>query len=97
MGTGDVQRRQDSLAGLAAQVPPEAVIQLIDIIATIVRATAEAGASRQQFERELASLNAQDASYERRLAHLLELVDKTTLTDEARNKVVETICELSLK
>jgi hypothetical protein len=85
------------LEAMAGQVPAEAVVRAVEVIGTIVAGGFQMAADRQRFEHELEGLKQKDVRIQDRLAALLHLVDNAKITDDARDRVVATICELALK
>lgn len=86
-----------SLGAIARKIPAEAVVRAIDIVGTIVVGGLQMAAERQRFEQDLERLQHNDMTTLDRLLALLQLVDHVKITDDARNHVVATICELALK
>jgi hypothetical protein len=86
-----------SLTTLAGSVPPEAIVKAVELIATIACGGFQLAAERQRFEQDVARLRQNDLGVRERLITLVQLVDHAKITDDARDQIVTTICQLALK
>lgn len=92
-GTGQTNAALDVLRSL----PPEAIIKVVDIIGDIVRARAAMSRKHADFLAELEILRSKSGARERALALLSDLLLNAEINDEAKMKLVDTICQFALR
>ena len=82
---------------LVEKLPPEVLVQLVGIIADVVRTRAGLAEKHADFIHDMQRLEATAAHRERVLSVLSNLLLSAELNDEAKLRLVEGICELALR
>lgn len=92
-GTGQTNAALDVLRSL----PPEAIIKVVDIIGDILRARAVLSQKHADFLGELEILRSKSGARERAMALVSDLLLNAEINDDAKMKLVDTICQLALR
>jgi len=97
MTTRPLGRPLPSTAGISGDVPPEAIVKTIELVITLARGGMQIASDREAFEHEMEMLQAKEVQVRERLQMLVQLVDHSKISDEARGRIVDAVCELALR
>ena len=78
-------------------LPPEAIAKVVDIIAEVIATRASLAAKHADFVHEITRLREASAGRERLLGVLSGLLLDAELNDDAKLRLVDTICALALR
>ena len=82
---------------LVQRLPPEAIIEIVQIVGDIVRARAVLSTKHAEFLHEMQRFREANENRERLMTTLSALLLDADLSDEAKLKLVDTICQLALR
>jgi len=89
--------RSSELLGLLKSLPPDGILQALDIVHTVVKTQAEVVRDNAEFMNRLELLRTGNADTRERLEFLRELLLEGNLPETAQLRLVDAICQLALK
>lgn len=78
-------------------LPPEAIVKAVEVIGDVIRARTALSARNAEFLAELEVLRTKSADRERVMTLVSNLLLGAVINDEAKMKLVDTICQLALR
>lgn len=98
---GALQTPKAGKAGVALDViralPPEAIVNVVNIVGDVLRARATVTQKNADLMAELELLRANSADRERVMTLVSSVLMDAEINDEAKMKLVDTICQLALR
>ena len=85
------------LLGMVKELPPDAVLKVFDIIADVFHTQGQINRDNRIFASEMERLRETNASVERRLEFLKSMVISDQLSEEAKLRLVDAICQVVVK
>jgi len=82
---------------LIQSLPPDAILKVIDVIGDVVRTRASMAEKHAGFLREMATLREKDGARERVMRMVADLLLNAEVNDEAKMRLVDTICQIALR
>ena len=83
----------DTVKGL----PPEAIVKVVDIVGDIIRTKATLTLKHADFVNDMSRIRETNTGRERLMATLSSLLTGAEINDEAKLRLVDTICTLALR
>lgn len=88
---------QSTVLEVVRHLPPEAIVKVVDIIGEVVATRASLALKHADFVQEMTRLRETSAGRERVLGMLSMLLLDAEVNDEAKLRLVDTICALALR
>jgi len=95
--SGTLSNKLTVVTDVVKGLPPEAIVKVVDIVGDIIRTKATLTLKHADFMNEMNRMRETNAGRERLMTTLSSLLIGPEINDEAKMRLVDTICTLALR